>query len=149
MKFLATVFTILATSQAVAAFNDNIPTRNLKGRQVVAKPETMTQETRPLTHLPAESRIVEGPSKQDVAMPKTITQKTKPLKKLHSTQIPAESYGDGSIALYAVADDSGVLITSSIGSIGKSQTNVVTVPDVATRSSLPNKKVKKSKNGDQ
>jgi hypothetical protein len=43
MKFLATFLTTLATGQAVAAFTDSAPARNLKGRQAVAKPETMTQ----------------------------------------------------------------------------------------------------------
>ena len=72
MKFLATFLTTLATGQAVAAFNDSAPTRNLKGRQVaseqVAKPETMmAQNTKPRkmlhsmhAHVPAESRIVGG-----------------------------------------------------------------------------------------
>jgi trypsin len=65
MKFLATFLTTLAAGQAIAAFNDNAPTRNLKGRQVVAKPETTTQKTKPLemlrsTQLPAESLIVDG-----------------------------------------------------------------------------------------
>jgi hypothetical protein len=54
-------------------------------------------------------------------------------------------YGDRSIALYAVVDNSDVLITSSNGTFGTSQTNVFTVPDLAIRSGLPNKKVKKSK----
>jgi hypothetical protein len=54
-------------------------------------------------------------------------------------------YGDGSIALYAVVDDSDVLITSSNGTFGTSQTNVFTVPDLTIRSGLSNKKVKKSK----
>ena len=68
--FLATVLTALATTQAAAAFNDNGPTRNLKGRQVaseqVAKPETMAQKTKKprkmlhSMHVPAESRIVGG-----------------------------------------------------------------------------------------
>jgi hypothetical protein len=47
MKLLANVLTtLLATGHAMAAFNDNAPTRNLKGRQVLAKPEHMTQETK-------------------------------------------------------------------------------------------------------
>jgi trypsin len=96
MKFLATFLTTLATGQAVAAFNDSAPTRNLKGRQVVAKPETTTQKTKPLemlssTQFPAESLIVEGFSKQVVAKPEPMIQKTKPLKMPHSTPMPAES----------------------------------------------------------
>jgi len=69
--FLATVLTALATTQAAVAFNDNGPTRNLKGRQVaseqVAKPESMAQKTKTKPrkmlhsmHIPAESRIVGG-----------------------------------------------------------------------------------------
>ncbi len=73
--FLATVLTALAATQTAAAavaFDDNGPTRNLKGRQVaseqVAKPETMmAQNTKPRkmlhsmhAHVPAESRIVGG-----------------------------------------------------------------------------------------
>ena len=67
--FLATVLTALAATQAAAAFNDNGPTRNLKGRQVasdeVAKPENIAQKTKPRKmlhsmHVPAESRIVGG-----------------------------------------------------------------------------------------
>jgi trypsin len=58
-------------------------------------------------------------------------------------------YGEGSIALYATVDDADVLITSSNGSFGTSQTNVFTVPDLAIRSGIPNKKkkAKKSKKG--
>jgi trypsin len=73
MMFLATILTALVATQTAAAFNDNGPTRNLKGRQVaseqVAKPETettiMPQKTKPRKmlhsmHVPAESRIVGG-----------------------------------------------------------------------------------------
>jgi hypothetical protein len=60
------------------------------------------------------------------------------------------AYGEGSIALYAVVDDSDMLITSSNGTFGFSQTIVFTVPDLAIRSGLSNKKIKKSRtDGDQ
>jgi hypothetical protein len=57
--------------------------------------------------------------------------------------------GEGSIALYATIDDTDVLITSSNGTFGTSQTNVFTVPDLAGRSGIPKKKkkAKKSKSG--
>jgi hypothetical protein len=56
--------------------------------------------------------------------------------------------GEGSIALYATVDDTDVLITSSNGTFGTSQTNVFTVPDLAGRSGIPKKKkAKKSKTG--
>lgn len=57
------------------------------------------------------------------------------------------AFGKGSIALYATVDDTDVLITSSSGAFGTSQTNVFTVPDLAARSAgIPKKKkVKKSK----
>jgi trypsin len=74
MMFLATVLTALAATQATAAFNDNGPARNLKGRQLaseqVNKPETtMAQKTKPRkmlhsVHVPAESRIVGGNNAQ-------------------------------------------------------------------------------------
>jgi hypothetical protein len=57
-------------------------------------------------------------------------------------------YGEGSIALYATVNDADVLITSSNGSFGTSQTNVFTVPDLAVRSGAPNKK-KKAKQAKQ
>jgi hypothetical protein len=60
------------------------------------------------------------------------------------------AYGEGSIALYATVDDTDVLITSSNGAFGTSQTNVFTVPDFAVRSGIPKKKkakAKKSKTG--
>jgi hypothetical protein len=45
MKLLANVLTtLLATDHAMAAFNDNAPKRNLKGRQDVSKPEHMSQK---------------------------------------------------------------------------------------------------------
>jgi trypsin len=80
MMFIATVLTALAATQtAAAAFDDNGPTRNLKGRQAaseqVAKPETMmAQKTKPRKmlhsmHLPAESRIVGGNDAQQGAYP--------------------------------------------------------------------------------
>jgi hypothetical protein len=40
-------------------------------------------------------------------------------------------YGDGSIALYATVHTSDVLIISSNGAFGTSQTNVFTVSDLA------------------
>ncbi len=56
--------------------------------------------------------------------------------------------GEGSIALYVTIDDTDVLITSSNGTFGTSQTNVFTVPDLAGRSGIPKKKkAKKSKTG--
>ena len=78
--FLATVLTALAATQAAAAFDDNGPARNLKGRQVaseqLAKPETMmAQKTKPRKmqlhsmHVPAESRIVGGNNAQQGAYP--------------------------------------------------------------------------------
>jgi hypothetical protein len=59
------------------------------------------------------------------------------------------AFGEGSIALYETVDDTDVLITSSNGAFGTSQTNVFTVPDATVRSSIPmkKKKAKKSKNG--
>jgi trypsin len=61
------------------------------------------------------------------------------------------AYGEGSIALYATVDDTDVLLTSSKGAFGTSQTNVFTVPDFAVRSGTPKKKkkakAKKSKAG--
>jgi trypsin len=52
-------------------------------------------------------------------------------------------FGEGSIALYATVDGMDELITSSSGAFGTSQTNVFTVPDQATRSSIPKKKKQK------
>jgi hypothetical protein len=83
MMFLATVLTALAATQAAAAFDDNGPTRNLKGRQVaseqLAKPETMmAQKTKPRKmqlhsmHIPAESRIVGGNNAQQGAYPSFV-----------------------------------------------------------------------------
>lgn len=57
-------------------------------------------------------------------------------------------FGEGSIALYATVDGIDVLITSSNGTFGTSQTNVFNVPDLAVRSGIPKKKkAKKSKSG--
>ena len=63
------------------------------------------------------------------------------------------AFGEGSIALYETVQDIDilydVLITSSKGAFGTSQTNVFTVPDLAVRSGIPpkKKKAKKSKTG--
>jgi hypothetical protein len=62
------------------------------------------------------------------------------------------AFGEGAITLYGTVQDTDVLITSSSGAFGTSQTNVFTVPDLAAalRSSIPKKKkvkAKKSKTG--
>jgi hypothetical protein len=47
MKFLAKVLiTLLTTGHAMAAFNNNTPTHNLKGRQVEAKPKQTSHNTK-------------------------------------------------------------------------------------------------------
>jgi hypothetical protein len=134
MKFLPTFLTTLKFGQAVAALNDNTPTRNLKGRQVVAKPETMAQKTKPLemlrsTPLPAESLDVEGLFKQVVAKPKSRTQKTKLLNTPQTFDVVEASTGDNEVVIevnhddypeetgWTLRDGAGTLITSQpIGS---------------------------------
>jgi trypsin len=67
MKFFTIILTTLATTQAVPAFDDHSPRRNLKGRQEepserVAKTDTWTKPREMLNSIdiPIESRIIGG-----------------------------------------------------------------------------------------